>query len=89
MTEQAEQMIQKFDTLVHQALTLAEEGDLKGANEVWHGGIIQTFVELWHLTQEPRLRDCPYCGGAHQAGAVESCPLNPKNTRNLPHSTQR
>ncbi len=26
---------------------------------------------------EPWLQDCPYCRGAHTAGTIEQCPLNP------------
>ncbi len=51
MTEEAEQLIEKFDKLVRQALTLAEEGHVKEANEIWHRSIVPTFAKLWRLTQ--------------------------------------
>ncbi len=55
MTEEAEQLIEKFDELVRQALTLAQEGRIKEANACWHTSIVPTFAALWHLTNNPEV----------------------------------
>jgi hypothetical protein len=45
-----------------------------------HKSIVRTWIHrLSQEPQEPILRDCPHCGGAHYSG--QRCPLAPRTIR--------